>query len=77
MAARPRLTRHQRETLRRIEGLARSHGGWAPGGYVGTRGACAHLADKGYIVAEQVLGPRGGIAGYRYRPVRDDEREAS
>lgn len=75
--ARPRLTRHQRETLASIAGLgARRPDGWVPSGYIGSRQACRHLEEKGYILVEDVIGPRGGIAGYRYRVITAEERAA-
>lgn len=65
---RPRLTPHQTEVYKRIERQAERNG-FARSENIASRGACEHLIAKGYIVAEEVVGPRGGIT-YKYSVVR-------
>jgi hypothetical protein len=73
-AHRPRLTPHQRDTLRDLtvtsaRNVRAGQDGWVPLRWIGSRAALAHLVRKGY--AEQRMaapGPRGGERP-EYRPV--------
>ena len=50
---------------------ARSATGTVPAGMIGSRGTCAALVAKGYVVLElESIGRQGGRY-YRYRVVRD------
>jgi hypothetical protein len=66
--ARKRLTPHQREVFERIERQTRSPRGFARSEMIGSRGACQHLQEKGYITVTEVIGPRGGTT-YTYQAV--------
>jgi hypothetical protein len=61
------LTPHQAEVLGRIKRQSKSKG-YARSQNIGSRGACQHLEEKGYISVSEVPGPRGGVT-YRYAPV--------
>jgi len=67
-----RLTPHQRniygQVLRRsVRASLPGQRLWVPATAVGSRGALAHLEEKGYLERTQKSGPRGGTR-YLYRP---------
>jgi hypothetical protein len=55
-----RLTAHQTEVFDRLDRIYRRVGGWIPESYIGSRGALAKLAEKGYVRVLVEYGPRGG-----------------
>jgi hypothetical protein len=76
-STRGKLTPHQREVYDRLVRISRrrplAEGEpvryvWVNAGYVGSRGACVRLVEKGWIEVQSETGPRGGVH-YEYRPV--------
>lgn len=58
-----RLTKHQAEVFSRIQrywGRYKHLSQGVPAYYIGSRGACQHLVQKGYITEQIFYGPRGG-----------------
>ena len=60
MTARPRLTPHQRDTLRRLQRRMAVLRRPFPLADFGSRGAVLHLEAKGYVTLERRTGPRSG-----------------
>ena len=60
MTARPRLTPHQRDTLRRLQRRMAVYRRPFPAAEVGSRAAVLHLEAKGYVTLSRRPGPRGG-----------------
>lgn len=65
-----KLTSHQADVLHRV-GVRAKHRfeGWVDEHEVGSHSGCWHLVAKGYLEADEVIGPRGGRS-YRYRPTQ-------
>lgn len=60
MTSKPMLTPHQRNTLGRLVKWHRSLGRPVPLADFGSRGAIAHLAEKGYVRLSYLAGRHGG-----------------